>query len=483
MSASRFYRDEDGVALIMALLGIVILSGLAIVFVSRSVNETRFSVVSRDFESAIHIAEAAADDQVRRLNADDLYVTRDKDSVEIVMDPLLVSDEEAWALDLLERMREADGAWATTSGGEAYAVRPRDSETGDPINMILAVGAVPSFDAANARVRVLKLQIDQDRFVPEHALLTDGELHFGGNAAIIVPGCETGTVEDRERTCVADVHTNQTFTSSGTASLIEGRVSQVEGQCPSPVTAVNGCVDGDDGVEAKPIPAFSARDFYNRTDVFNADPGEPSEAAQSVEWFDLCPDQTVRRPVGTTPCTGDPIWPDGVSSTFRGWKWQANKWQGSSIGAGVFYVYHADAKVTGSYGTAQRAVSILVEQNPAAPATSGSLDLSGNPKLQSAMQDVLFIVDADLDMQGTATAGSCGENPAAMSGFIGVGEQLKTQGTVELRGAIIVQDRAEQHNLVQRTNDGVGGTMCLEFDKTLAMDFTGIWVITFWNEL
>jgi hypothetical protein len=64
-----------------------------------------------------------------------------------------------------------------------------------------------------------------------------------------------------------------------------------------------------------------------------------------------------------------------------------------------------------------------------------------------------------------------------------VGEQLKTMGSVELRGAIVVQDRADDHNLVKRNNDGVQGTMCLEYDETLDVDFTGVWVITYWNEL
>jgi hypothetical protein len=493
----KHHRDEDGIAMITALLAVVILSGLAIVFVARATTETVASGASRDHESAVHVAEAAADNQVRFANLNDDHVTADRSGVAISVDPASLGDEEAWARGLLGVMRpdgagNASNGWVTMDGGEGYAVRPHDTVADEPMNVIYGVGAVPSFDAANARVRVIKLQIDQDRFIPEFALLTDGALRFGGNAAIVVPGCDTSTADQAQATCIADVHTNKAFTNPGNASTIQGRVSQVDGTCPSGITAVNGCVDAGDGVAPKEIPVFSSRDFYNRdADKFNPDP-----EGQSVEWFDLCPPgkpiagvATVRRP-GTEPCMAgsEQIWPhpDTPGSTFRGWRWQANQWQASAIGAGVFYVYHADAKVTGSDGPGQRAVSIIVEQNPTSKGSSGSLDLSGNPKMQAALQNVLFVTDADLDMHGTTTGGtgtSCGETETSFAGFIGVGEQLKTQGTVELRGAVIERDRADDHNLVQRTNAGVGGTMCLEFDKDLVIDFTGIWVITFWNEL
>jgi hypothetical protein len=493
----RIDRDEAGIALMMALLAMLILGGMAAVFMSRANTEARASGASRDHESAVHVAEAAADNQVRYANLDDDHVTRDRSGTMISVASGSLGEEERWALGLLASMRPdetgtASQAWIEVDGGEGYAVRPLDSSTtpNEPMNVVYGVGAVPSFDHPNARVRVIKLQIAQDQFIPEFALLTDGALRFGGNAEIVVPGCDASTVASAQATCIADVHTNQTFTNPGNASVIEGRVSQVEGTCPSGVTATNGCVDSTGGVADREVPEFRARDFYNRGDDFNPDP-----EGQTVEWYDLCPPgkpvatATVRRP-GTEPCAigSEQVWPlsGDSSSTFRGWKWQANMWQASSVGAGVFYVYHADAKVTGSEGSQQRAVSILVEQNPSAKGSSGALDISGNPKLQAALDSVLFVTDTDLDLHGTATGGtgtSCGDTETSFSGFMGVREQLKTQGTVELRGAIIVRDVADDHNLVQRTNQGVGGTMCLEFDKDLVIDFTGLWVITYWNEL
>jgi hypothetical protein len=491
MMASRFHQDEDGIALVMALLGIVILSGLTVVFLGRATTETKVSATSRDHEATLHVAEAAADEQISRVNRLDAHVTVDRDGLPVTFSG--AADERAWALGLLGSMRPdgvagaASPAWLETDRGQSYAVRPRD-DAGEPLDLLFAVGAVPSFDAPNPRIRVLKLQVDQDRWVPRYALMTDGSLKFGGNAAIVVPGCDpSAPVEVREAHCVADVHTNDEFTNSGSASTIQGRVSQSVGSCPSAVTAVNGCVDSSDGVAAQPVPPFKARDFYNRGDVLRSDP-----EGQSVEWFDLCPPgkpaagATVRRP-GATPCApgSDLVWPtaENPGSSFRGWSWQAGDWRGGAIGAGVFYVHHADAKVVGSDGTLQRAASILVEQDPANKTGSGSLDISGNPSIQAALPGVLLLADADLDMQGNAQAGTCLAEPRGFSGFIGVGEQLKTMGTVNLRGAIIVRDHEDVHGLVKRNNDGVQGTMCLEYDASLVVDFTGKWVITFWNEL
>jgi hypothetical protein len=487
MRSDRVFRDEAGAAMITALLAVVILAGLVGIFLNRSVSESRASGFSRDFETTIHAAEASADIVIAEVSADPDHVSEDRDGV-VVQVPsaaMTEAEEKEWALDLLPAMQPVSGSaassWLATDVGESYAVRPMNAAGDEALSVIYAVGAVPSFDHANPSVRVIKLQIDMTDWMPDFAILTAGTLTFGGNAAIVAPACDTSTPERALETCYADVHTNQTFTNPGGASVIQGQVSAAQGTCPSGVTATNGCVDSSHGVERKPIPEFTARDFYNRENVeYNSDP-----EGQIVEWFDLCPNQTIRRPSSNGPCdpAAQQVWPDGVSTSFRGWRWQANKWQASSIQAGIFYVYHADASVTGSAGTAQRAVSILVEKNPAAPGSSGSLNVAGNPQMQAALEDVLMVADHDFDIQGTPSGGTCAEVPAGMSGFIGVGEQLKTQGTVSLRGSIVVRDTGEQHNLVQRSNHGVGGTMCLEFDRNLSINFTGRWVVTFWNEL
>ncbi len=477
MSRFRFVHEESGVALIMALLGVVILAGLSVVFLSRAISETRAASFSQDFESAIHVAEASADRRIADVKADGDYVTLKPDGVTpFVIDDAVVGDvdaEEAWLLAQLDSARDSE-AWATEVEGEAYAIRPRLATSGEPAQAIYAASAVPGFDANRPRVRVLKLQIDQAHFVPQFAFLTEGALDFGGNAAIVAPGCDPSAPS--EDVCFADVHTNQGYTSSSTSSTIHGQVTTSTASCPASTTALFGC---EANAQPQDIPEIRASAYYD-LEAARTSTGEP------VDWFDLCTDGWVRHGSADGPCTGEDVWPStGGNTRFRGWRWVAsqNMWQADAVESGVYYVHQADASIQGSQGSLPHAVSVLVEQDPSKPTMSGSLRVSGNPKMQAAVHNLLFLADADLDLSGSATGGTCGETAAVFSGLMAVGEQFKTQGTVELRGSIIVQDLANVHGWVTRTNAGVGGTMCLEFDRNLNFDIRGQWVVTFWNEL
>ena len=492
------FKDESGVALVMALLGVVILSGLAVVFVGRATTETRAAAFSQNHESAIHVAEAATDQLIATIAADPDHVTKDRDD-DVIELPSSLADEDAeseWALDLLRtgRIRDADltsvsDGWLDRNvEGQAYAVRPMSDmldDDGEPIpaDVIYAVSAVPSFDHPRAAFRVLKLQVAQAAYTPEFAFLTDGAFTFGGNAAIISPGCEAGSPDPDK--CIANVHTNQGYSQSGSSSVVEGSISTTAATCPAGSTALLGCTAG--ALEQE-IPEITARANYAPEEE---DKLFPDPAGQEVEWFDLCPNGEIIESSGNTPpCVReagqDPIWVStGGNTRFRGWRFQAsqNEWQASSIEAGVFYVYQADASINGSEGNEQRSATVIVERDPSNPLRSGSLSVAGNPKMQAATEGLLLLAEADLDLNGTATAGDCGENPPGYSGLMYAGEQFDTQGTVELRGAIIVADIRDDHNLVKRNNASVAGTMCLEFDPDLTFDLRGQWVVTFWNEL
>ena len=497
------FKDESGVALVMALLGVVILSGLAVVFVGRATTETRAAAFSQNHESALHVAEAAADQLIAEIARDPDYITLAvKDDPDFagmyeirLPDDLVDADAESeWALDLLrnDRIRSEDltdfseGWLGRNVEGEAYAVRPHTNETDDngkliPADVIYAVSAVPSFDHPRAAFRVLKLQVAQAAYTPEFAFLTDGAFTFGGNASIISPGCEAGSLDPDK--CIANVHTNQSYTQSGSSSVVHGSISTTAETCPAGSTALLGCTPE---AEVQDIPEITARSKY-------MDPKAvlTTDDSSDVEWFDLCPNgEIIKSSANTAPCVAenpqDVVWTStGGNTRHLGWRFQAsqNEWQANSVEAGVFYIYHADASINGSSGTGQRAVTVIVERDPSNPLRSGSLSIEGNPKMQAAVEGLLLVAEADLDLNGTATAGDCGENPPAFSGLMYAGEQFDTQGTVELRGAIIVADLRDDHNLVKRNNASVSGTMCLEFDPDLTFDLRGQWVVTFWNEL
>lgn len=479
------YDDEQGIALISVMLAVLILSGLVTVFVSRAVTETTVSRHSKDRETAIHVAEAGTDKQLAAINVDNLYATLDESGSPVTLDLSGYPSEKAWAADLLDRMDGAPDAWVDTANGEAFAVRPVDS-SGVPLDVVFGVGAVPAFGDPDARTRVVKLQVAQDFFSPDYAIMTNGDLKFGGNAEVVAPRCDPANPVRED--CNADIHVNQSFSTSGGSHTVQGRVSVAGAPCPS-TTATFGCQGSDSGVDDQPVPEIRARNFYGR-ELGNLN---PDQEGQPMDWFDLCPDGTVRPVSSSGPCTNptviwpDPTTPEGSTTSFRGWKFKdvggGKSWNSTAVGAGVFYVYHADASINGSDGSLPRAVSVFVEANPSDLSRTGSLSVSGNPRMESAYPDVLIVTDADLDLSGNSTVSACGATPEAMSGFISVREQFKTIGTVELRGAVVIQDAADDHNLVARSNAKIQGTMCLEFDENLDIDIEGHFTITFWNEL
>lgn len=472
---------EDGVALIYVLFATMLISGLVVVFMSRILFENRSTAEARDFESAIHVGEAGAEALFGEMNSrgeTNKYVTTDGSGNPHVLNS---SDEEQWAIT---QARNDPGGLVATADGQAYGIRPEDG-SGNALDIVFGVGFVPSMGAPNETVRVVKMQVARRHFSPDHAMLTGGSLTLGGNAEILAPGCDT-TQPD---TCNADVHANGDVDVTGSAHTVQGDLTATGTISGSPNTE-GGTPSG--GEQEEPVPHIEARDFYNRDVTYNADPG-----GQTVDWYDLCPGGTVREP-SSSPCTGTQIWPTSTdtSTKFRGWSFKngTNTWQAKHVEAGIFYVYRADASVTGSAvgsdGESKRAVTILVETDDTNPTKTGSLQMGGNPDLVAALPDTLFIVDRDIKLKGTAGGGNKTCDPDVetcdeqrYTGFVSATEQLDVSGTVYLTGSMISEDAEDLHGLVTRNTAGINGTMNLDYDDDLKIDLTGRVTIEFWNEL
>ena len=534
----RRQQSEDGIALIYVIFVTMVLAGLATLFVARAVFEARATGTSANREAAIHVAEAGAENLLGDINHEGEEFSQkvitegptptDTTVADHVYDPptgltgdALQSWEQSWVIGLAEADwelgQDTSSGYTTrviqTVEGQAFGIRPKMDGVDQSYDAVYGVGFVPSIEADNRRVRVVKMLIARRFFSPEQALLTGGDLDFGGNAAILAPECDASDPNDVD--CIADVHSNGDIDVTGTAHVIEGSMTATGTISGSPVTTPPSSYSG--GEQVIETPVVSARDFYARPNVtYNVDPG-----GQTVEWFDLCPDGTVRS-AGATPCTGTVIWNKTVPvdeeqpTRFRGWDWQAGstQWKGTAVEAGIFYVYQANADVTGSatvsltlqcsaevavpdednpncWWTAatQRAVSIFVEADPVNEDNTGSLTMQGNPSFVAAFPDALFVTDNDLKLKGTSGGGNFECDPTIdvcsdlqkYSGLILVGEQASITGTVDLAGALIVSDQEADSIVVQ--SNVVSGTIILDYDDDLAVDLTGRVTIEFWNEL
>jgi len=526
MSPDRWHSD-DGIALIYVIFVTMILAGLATLFVARAVFESRATGTSANREAAIHVGEAGAENLLGDINneGEDFatkVVTEGPTSTSTtvadhVYDPdpalsgaALQSWEEAWVVALAEADWELgqnpSSGYATrviqTDEGQAFGIRAKYSGVDEAHDAVFGVGFVPTIDADNRQVRVIKMLIARRFFSPEQALLTGGNLAFGGNGTILAPDCDA--TNPNEADCIADIHSNGSIDISGSAHEIQGSVT-ASGTITGTAQATGGQSGGEQTVT---VPDVSARDFYGGQNVtYNVDPG-----GQTVAWYDLCPDGTVRIE-GSTPCIGTLVWEKtSQSSTFRGWQFKNGTWQGSAIEAGVFYVYQANAQVTGTstdtissdpsgdcydpsqtvVACDQRAISIFVEAdttNATTETNSGNLEIRGNPSMVAAFPDLLFVTDNDLKLQGTSSGGKTTCDPTtstctdaqSYSGLILVGEQADISGTVELKGALIVSDLSAESTVVTSTK--VTGAMTLDYDDNLKVDLSGRVTIEFWNEL
>jgi Flp pilus assembly pilin Flp len=505
MLRRRLHEDERGIALIYALLAVVILAGLAVVFVSRAVNQAAFTGIGRDREAAVHVAEAGAEAYIAPINREGRSLAQrvlthgdtptawpqPADAVNddwIVYDPAVIDTEDkeiAWVLDLA---RANHSLIRSTNAGDTFTVRPVLADESDAAMVLFSAGFVPSYQAwidgqSRPQVRVLKLQIARNHIMPDHALLLGGDLTIGGNASILAPGCDPADPD----TCDADIHVNGDVDVTGGAHTVQGEVTSSGTITGTVQTEPAG--NAHAGEEPEPLPPVEARDFYGRdADDLNEDPG-----GQEMGAFDLCPSGEIKEPAGA-PCTGTVLWPtsSASSTTYRGWKFKSgtNTWEATNVEAGFFYVYRADASVTGTAGSDPRAVTIVVETDDANPNRTGSLALGGNPDMVSAMPDVLFVADRDIKMKGTSGGGSNTCDPSTSTcdtqrynGFIWATEQLDVSGTVYLTGAIIAADETDQHGLVTRNTAGVTGNMTLDYDRDLIIDASGRVIIQYWNEL
>lgn len=491
MWLDRRSRDESGMALISVLFAVLVLTGLATLFVSRSMNESRFSGHSQRHESAVHTAESGADKELALANGDAAYLTEDPTALAAgtpyQLDLATVPTEAAERAQAIEWALEANGAGAAAqrAGGTFHGVRPEDPDTGEPHDIVYGVGFVPALPAGVdevdeipdiTRVRVVKYLIAQDFFTPDFALHTGGALNFGGNASIKSDACDPAAPDEN---CDAHIQVNGELTNPGGSSSVQGEVRVAGGACPS-ISSTGGCVDQDDGVVEEPVPTVTARQFYDRYDSDFT----PDQGGQTVEWFDLCPDGQVYLPSPSGPCdtTTAPVWPDGAQTNWLGWTFKNGDWKATSVSAGVFYVYHADAEINGtdagSDPSKPRAVTVFAEADPLQLATTGSIVVTGNPTMEAAFPDVLLIADRDVRMKGTASGGT-----STYSGFISAYEQMAVGGTVVVEGALLVQDRENVHPEVTRNTAGIDGNMTLNYDRALSIDLTGYYTITHWSEI
>lgn len=520
----RIHRDQTGVALVFALLAVIILGGLAIVFVSRAYTQQRVTGIEQRYETTIHVAEAGVDNLIAELNHDFELTTVDPTTGDAhLYDPPTApassdpEDEKAWALGIAE----SNCTLVPTDVGEACAIRPVLSGN-VPANFVFGVGFVPSRDTAQ-EIRVVKVGIVLGTFVPDKAILTDGDLNpfniticgeyrdVHSNGSIVVEGGADTVTQSGDNKCPADeVGNSGDVTSAGTYT-----------QNGSPDI---GPGSGQTGM-TQTVPPVSALATYQKfldpnSEDFNTDYRD--------NWYNLCVNTSgqmeVRRPAYdaggaliTDPCSssGELLYPTTTATShFRGWRLVSETTGFSGIDFrcapcfragggsfpledGIYYARERNVYVSGNTPSGVQ-FSILVDStgdvvesgvryNAPSEAPSGDtcrldgrhdgsigMEGLGGGGGEPYLEDQLLLADRDVAMGGNFKS--------TVHGVIAAHEQVGMEGQPSIVGALVTEDACPTSANSPVSTNSVSGSFELDHSKTVVSTLPSVVNITAWTE-
>jgi len=434
MEAEHGAAGEEGLALPLTLLALMIVTASCLVVVGVAVAQTVATDVNRAYVSALPMAEAGLELVKAQLATQPALVTTATGTPPL---PTAPADQRSWALARFEEARTA-GTLVAVPGGSALGLRPRDDQ-GKPAMTVLGVGESAG---GRTRIRVVALDIEGwpgagptatpspsatpsptpspsptatpspspsptptgGSFTVNRAILTAGNLTMASNAVISSGG----------------VHANGNFAAVLTTVVNPATASGTRTGCNG-ITC--GPASGGSGVPAMTLPDIRARNYWDRF------------ATTTAGWYDLCTGQ-VRLPAVTGPCTGTVTAPGGWAWTASSRTWTLG---GNQILSGVYYAHEASIRVTGAVsGNA----AFLASRAPGV-ATSGNITVAANlanaplgPAYPTELRKVGLIADRDL-LLDTNLAITCG---GAGPVLLAAGEQISALGNASICAALLALD-------------------------------------------
>jgi len=447
-------RSERGIALVVVLLLMAVLSGLATGFAMNGQVESSMANNEVYYAGARAAAEAGLNRAVEaiRLNTTaDLLRGQDGASDPLIgpttgvnadngnIGFLLVGAPNAspYALDAngqyfytLEVFDDDDPRLYTTALTAAQldamlvgAVQPEpvplsedgsgQTDTNDQL-ILRATGFGPS----NTVVTLSRVLLSQEFVaVPppnlNPAILVNGHLNIGGNITV------TGSS--------GSVHANGDLTVDGNSASVSQNATASGDYTANKNFDAGGTTGG--GYANINVPDINASDYAHLADYILQSDGSIT-FGNGLPCLALCPG----------------------SWTYGGGTWSIT---GSSAPTGTFFVEGA-VTISGSPkgpGNSNIAMSVIA---------TGSIRITGSPKLKPENGDMFqFITDGDFEMAGNVDI----DDPTQVEGQILVREQIHISGNPEFQGRILVGDAADVHGEV--TTSAIPGSPTFTYNGTL----------------
>jgi hypothetical protein len=427
-SASRS-ASEDGSALVVALLALLIVTAIGLSLISLS--SLSMMVSTNDVESveAFYAADAGIAHGLRLVRGMGLATTQ----------ALQRGNGTACDGDELSGtpgapFTAADGIPSPANGGVVFA------PTGSYQVFVCDDHAVESAAAGASRdtnpsadnngtilVRALGIGRNGARLMLEVAyssttiptLLIDGDLQISGNPEVTGPGGAVhanGRILTNGHPCSVDY-----FSATGTITTSGSRTGTA---CGGSGGSWDQPSDTRPNQAAVAIPAITITDYRSSSDYILTSNGR------------------IRRPDGTQVA-------NATSGCWNTWCWDPGnlRWTGGdNIPAGTYYGDGTNIEISGNPGASSggRAISLIA---------TGWINISGNPRLTPALNDngmsISMVAGTDLQISGNASS--------TYSGLHYAGHQIAFNGNPLITGNVIADNNADTgspQNLVVRASGG-----------------------------
>jgi hypothetical protein len=448
MSNDRARDQEQGLALVLALFALLLITAAVVMMFRSAQFEIWATGNASASEAALHAADAGAEVVFGRMNHDNDYTTGH------------TAPEEPFASDAAERawvlaQTVLDEAWIDTARGRGYGIGPIEMHDR---KYVYGVGITGRLDDPQA-MRVVRTEI-----LPAEGGL-DGAGVLAGGSILFHEGGSTQVT--------GGVHTNQTLYADQNMS-IDGDLSASE-DIASTHPQLNVSGQQLDGVPERHVPEVYAIELHQQH------AGNPD-----LVWYDLCRgdsgsprDGIIRAPATPgEPCTGEQVGRVGGNGTQRwsGWTYDdtSRTWTQTNghNPAGVFYAHELNLHLHNTSN--QRRATFIASADWDDEGRSGNVVAGSTAR--AYLEPWAILADRDID-------GSEGGSKR-IDGIMYAGEQIDATGGFDLTGSMIMRDDEHTpYSPVHENRFGGGGNTTIEFVPAYDIFARGTVHVYAWREL
>jgi len=433
-------HSEQGAALILAIISLMIVTGLATAMLTSGRTET---LIARNEERALHArmaAEAGLNHGVEVVAANLVnwqsngFATSQLSVTNLLNGPDNIGgNADDGSLTELGLPAPTATTVLSASTGTSYSIRVYDDDDTAALRKITLNAAdilrieENTFVASDANRRIVVHAIGNGPggtvtsveaivgpiILP--AVITNGNLTISGSAEI------EGTN--------GSVHSNGNLTINGGSSDITENCTS-SGTFSGDATNCGGAAGG--GRQTITVPNVAAIDYLPQAGYILHDDGRMQRVSDSVYLCNASSDSNACKSAG------------------YGWMWSSPTWSlGSTVPLNGAYYVEGNVSVSGSPGTSGSPVQITM-------IATGYVNISGSPDLQPFLPETFIVTNMDLEITGSLST------PINVEGQILVREQIKIAGNAELAGQVIVQDASNTCTLV--TANDISGSVQITYN-------------------